>query len=127
VEGDAVGEGAGKGVFGPAGVSTGGASDVGQVGGVREDVRSGDAADPEELGGEGVQGFAGGEGVVERQGGEGVRVGFGGAMDAGGVGAGGDARKLDLSWSGLWVSYEDRTEAREPRKADVPALRVSST
>jgi len=95
VEGDGAGVQRGEGGIGAAGVRAGGVGEVCELGGVREDFGAGDAADPEELDGEGMQVFGAGkecgEGRAERERGDGGGVGAGVTVDAACVRAGRDA------------------------------------
>jgi len=95
VEGDRAGGQGGEGGVGAAGVGAGGVGEVCELGGVREDVGAGDAADPEALGGEGMHFFGVGEGCgegrAERERRDGGGVGAGVTVDARCVRAGRDA------------------------------------
>jgi len=101
VEGDGMKSDGGEGVVGAAGVGAGRVEDFGEVGGTGEDIRAGDAADPHELGGERVEGLGFGQRGRKREGqrqrGEGGGARACVAVDAGAVGAVGDAREPDIA------------------------------
>jgi len=89
----------GERVVGAAGVGARWVGHGGKLRGVGQDVGAGNAADPEELGSQGVEelgvGECGRERGQERERFDGGGVGAGVAMDAGGVGAGADGGELD--------------------------------
>ena len=113
VEGDGVAGDGGEGVVGASGVGSGGVGELGEVGGIGEDVGTGDAAHSQELGGERVEGLGvgqrGGKRGGQRQRGEGGGVRSGVAVDAGAVRTGADARELDVAVVGAvdGVGLED--------------------